>query len=189
MATVADLIQQELSRWTSNTNSELSTILSNPAISQNAAFILRGDADSSSRVADVLGKQLTSLKSTQPVADFYLVRPDGTIAVSTNPKAQDQSLGITLSDQPNYWGFDKLPLTGKVTALTWQPIQDQQGTSVGYLVGEYDISTLAPILSENAQGVGQTGEAYLTDQIMHQLRRCVMPTQRRCHSTNRFQTH
>ncbi len=164
LGTVADLIQQATTRWVTTANNQLSDALANPVIAQNASFVLRTTSDAS-RSSEVLAKDLSQLSNSPSLADIYLVRQDGSIVVSTNPAITQGYLGADLSqleaNNQHTWGFSRLPLTGKITALTWQPVLDQSHQELGFLVGEFDMDGLTAIFSENSLGIGRTGESYL----------------------------
>ncbi len=165
MITVADLIQQSLSKWIAAGNEQLSTALNSPATAQNAAFLLQ-TTTASSRVEQVLAQTLGGLVQDRRFATLYLVRPDGSVALSTNAQAKDQPLGIDLAGldgaKQQQWGFDTLPLTGQKTALIWQPVLNARQETIGFLVGQLDLASLANLLRDN--DVGATGEAYLVDE-------------------------
>lgn len=165
MVTVADLMQQSLSKWIAAGNEQLSTALGNPATAQNAAFLLQ-TVTVSSRVEQVLTQNLNGLVQDRRFSTVYLVRPDGTVALSTNAKFKNQILGIDLAKlneaKQFQWGFDTLPLTGQKTVLLWQPVLNARQESLGFLAGELDLVSLSGLLGDNVVGV--TGNAYLVDE-------------------------
>jgi signal transduction histidine kinase len=164
LSTVADLLQQSITRWVTTANNQLSDALADPVIAQNATFLLRTTADAS-RPAQVLSKELAQLKKDFVFADMYLVKQNGSIVVSTNPAITKGILRTDINqleqNGQHFWGFGTLPITGTTTALAWTPVLDQSQQVLGFLVGEYDPRGLTALLTDNRIGIGTTGESYL----------------------------
>src|SRR6185436_6282332 len=81
--TVADLIKQASGRWITAASDQLAATTANPVTTQNASFVLRPNVDAS-RAEQVLSKEFAALLATHAFSTIYLVRPGGSIVVSTD---------------------------------------------------------------------------------------------------------
>ncbi len=165
--TVAGLVQQTTVQWIGEASALLASTLKNPAVAQNSSFILLATTTDVSRAEQVLSRDLASLASGQYFSATYLVRPDDSIALASQPdlKGQNVQIGLAQLDKQGtrVWGFADSPVLGQHTALVWQPILDQRQQLLGFLVGQLNMPGLAALLKRTALGLGQTGEIYLLD--------------------------
>jgi len=164
---VAGLAQQTMTQWLGEASAQLASTLKNPAVAQNSSFILQSTATDVSRAEQVIGRDLSALTSGTFFSNTFLVRPDDSIAVASQPELKGQNLQIGLQNLENSgkhaWGFDQLPALKQRAALIWQPVLDQRQQIVGFLVGQINVKTLAALLQQHAVSLGQTGEIYLVD--------------------------
>lgn len=167
LETNANLIQEALVQWTSESNNQLAQALANPVVAQNSLFALRAGADTS-RSEGVL------LQNFQPMIDagyfdsVSIIGLDGTIAISSNPDWKGQNFGIDFGGQLQpYWGIEEVELVQDHVGLTWQPILEPSGEAVGYLVGSFSFATITDILETNTAVLGEGGKAYIIDQHPH----------------------
>src|SRR5438034_11363197 len=94
-----------------------------------------------SQADQALSRQFASLLATHAFSNIYLIHDDISIVVSTYSTANGKSFGVNLvqlqRSGQSYWGFARLPLTGNISAFTFQPILGPARELAGFLVGEF----------------------------------------------------
>lgn len=170
MLAVSNLIQQSMTRWITAADDQIKVMLASSVTTQNAVFVLRTGFEVP-RSAAVLTQSFAEVITRLPYFDrLYLVRVDGTVALSSDASLTGKTFGVGLSSPQgsmsasssiNLWGFDTLPLTKRQAGLLWRVITDNRQQRIGYLVGELKQSALQEMLDENRIGLGETGEAYV----------------------------
>ncbi len=165
--TVAGLALQTMTQWLGEASAQLAFTLKNPAFAQNSNFVLQTTTTDASRAEQVLGRDLNALTSGLYFSSTFLVRPDDSVVVASQPELKGQNLDIGLLNleraNQHAWGFDQLPALQQRVALIWQPVLDQRQQIAGFLVGQINLRNLTTVLQQHAVSLGQTGELYLID--------------------------
>lgn len=166
-AAVGDLSQQLTNQWLGQANNQLVSLLKGPAFAQNSSFILQATATDVSRAELALTKDFESLVNGSYFSALSLVRPDDSVALSSQSSLKGGTFQIGLAQLTqagqHAWGFGQLPLLGQRVGLIWQPVIDQRQQVIGFLVGQINVGGLSALLQKNAISLGQTGEVYLID--------------------------
>jgi signal transduction histidine kinase/CheY-like chemotaxis protein len=173
LSAVALSKEEEFDRWVSSQRLEVFLLARSPELSSQIQPLLTQATTTAPFKASYkqLHTYLKSVVTSRPdwQEAFILSNDGGKVILSTNPAYEGQ---YRLSDA--YYTQGRLgtyiqnvypsPLTGKPTMTVATPLIDVQGRSQGVLVINLNLQRMDGIILERT-GLGETGEAYLVDQL------------------------
>jgi signal transduction histidine kinase len=173
LESVAQLKQNQISRWLETGRIFLGSVLANPDLYNQAVTFVSSDertVETQNDLNEYLNSSITSATQTELVSEtifeeIFIYNTDGYIVTGSDSSAVNRVVTLQPYFEPSLEAdYITSPYydvrTGELTAFITNPVRNSAGDVVGVIAGRLNIDVLREITAERA-GLGETGETYL----------------------------
>jgi len=160
---VAELKQDQISRWLNEGKLVMDTFLSD--LNQNRLAVFAASKPLDSREQTDVNTLLVAAVNSRYFTRMFIYNTGGRVIASSDPT----DIGKDVTDQlyfevSLYANFIQPPLaepaTGRMVMYMTRPLRIGKSDATGVLAGQFDIDALAEIMTKRT-GLGESGETYL----------------------------
>lgn len=172
---IADILENDITRWLTNRENEVATMAVNPLVKQYINEITTG-SENSVQAGNMLEHYWMEIHDQYGIYDeIYFINKAGEILLSTNPqrkntfRPRDDLINKPLETGKMYFQDAFISMSTKKPSIAFSVPVRKEGNEpgndyAGVLVYRIDIDTVLRPLLESRTNLGNTGEVILIDQ-------------------------